>query len=215
MVVEAEGYAPRIAGYERFDQQPQWAKFDTALARPAAVAGRVIDASGKPLPDVEIRFDDAGPEAGDRYDSPAELKCQTDAEGRFRFEGLPAGKATLHARKNGYCSPGLPPSIDTPKDDVELRLLKASSITVTVDFGKNKPPKDYMAMLSPEGGDVIGSYGGAGSINKKNQFKFDAVPPGKYILTGRPNPGREDETTEPFTVNVEADQAVEVTLVAD
>jgi hypothetical protein len=56
VVVEAEGVVPRVAGYARPDGQPRWQSYDCGLARSAPVSGRVIDESGKPMMDVDVRF---------------------------------------------------------------------------------------------------------------------------------------------------------------
>ena len=106
VVVAADGFVPRVAGHERFDGQPQWKSFDTGLASSTVVAGRVIDESGKPLADVDVRLDDVEPQAGGVYESPHEYKFKTTAEGGFRMEQVPAGKAKISIHKPGYCRPG-------------------------------------------------------------------------------------------------------------
>ena len=216
VVVAADGFAPRVAGYARVDDQPQWKSFDTGLARFAPVSGRVTDGSGKPLADVEVRFVDVEPESAGRYESPRELKqtCKTDAEGRFHTDQLPAGKATIRLSKPGYCRSGLGSSITTPTTDVELQMMKAGSIRVTVDFAGKKPPEGYMVELEPKGGNVVGSFGGTATVDRKNQFTFENVPPGEYVLRGHPNPYSPDQITETVAIDLKGGQAEEVTLKA-
>ena len=55
---------------------------------------------------------------------------------------------------------------------------------------------------------------GSGNIDAKDQLNFAILPPGRYILTGRPNPGSDSEETEPVTLDVKGGQAAEVTLKA-
>src|SRR5262249_6517264 len=43
VVVAADAFVPRVAGYARFDDQPRWASYDCGLSRPAPVSGRVTD----------------------------------------------------------------------------------------------------------------------------------------------------------------------------
>ena len=107
VVVEADGFVPRVAGYARFDEQPRWQSYDCGLARSAPVSGRVTDEDGKPLADVDVRLDNVQPASGGRYESPLEYTFKTDAEGRFRAEQVPVGKATIWVHKPGYCRPGL------------------------------------------------------------------------------------------------------------
>jgi hypothetical protein len=214
VVVEAQGFVPRVAGYARFDEQPRWQSYDSALSRSAPVSGRITDEDGKPLADVEVRLDNVQPTSGGRYESPSAYTFRTDAEGRFRVEQVPVGKATVWLHKPGYCRPGLGQPITTPKGDVELKMMKSSSVRVTVDFTGKERPDGYMIKIEPEGGEAVGKYGGSGNIDVKNRMSFENVPPGRYVLRGQPNPGSSDEQTEPVTVDLKGGHASEVTLMA-
>jgi hypothetical protein len=101
-----------------------------------------------------------------------------------------------------------------PGPDVEIRMMRAASVRVTVDFVGKDRPGGYVVSMKPEGGEVVGSYGGSGNIDSKNQITFEIVPPVRYILTGRPNPGSDTEETAPVTVELKDGQATEVTLKA-
>jgi hypothetical protein len=101
-----------------------------------------------------------------------------------------------------------------PQHDIALTMRKSSSVRVTVDFGDKEPPGGYIVKFDPEGGAAVGSYGGSGNINAKNQMSFDNVPPGRYILRGRPNPGSSDQETKPVTIELKGGEVAEVTLKA-
>lgn len=220
LIVEADGYASRVAGHLRPTGEPHWQAYDTSLARTALVSGRVVDASGQPLADVQVRISDftvKGSEGGEEepypgFDSEAEL--MTDADGRFRTDRVPRGSATIWIHKKGYCRPGLGPKIETPADNVTLTMVKASLIKVSVDFGGVKAPQGYIVQITPEGGDKVGSWGGSGNINELSQIEFKDVPPGKYHLKGRPNPGSEREESATVTVDLKGGETVEVKLEA-
>jgi hypothetical protein len=214
VVVEADGFVPRVAGYAQIDDQPRWQSYDCGLARSATVSGRITDEAGRPLEGVDVRLDNVQPVSGGRYKTPDDYKIKTDAEGRFRAEQVPAGMASIWLHKPGYVRPGLGPAITMPKDGVELQMMKAASVRVTVDFAGRKWPGEYMVSIKPEGGEVIGSYGGSGYIDAKNQMAFEILPPGRYILSGRPNPGSDAQETEPVTVDLKGGQASEITLKA-
>ena len=214
VVVEADDFASRVAGHARFDGQPRWQSYDSGLARAASVSGRVTDEAGKPLPDVDVRLGNVQSEAGGHYDVPQGYTFKTNAEGRFRADQVPVGKATVWIHKPGYCRPGLGLPIITPGDNVELRMLKSSRVRVTVDFTARERPGGYIVMIAPEGGEVIGSYGGSGNLDARDQMTFENVPPGRYLLRGRPNPGADREQTEPVTVDLQGGQTTEVTLKA-
>jgi len=215
VVVAAEGFVPRVAGYARFADEPRWQSFDCGLSRSASVSGRVTDDGGKPLGDVEVRLQDVVPASGasDRYESPVEYTAKTDAAGRFRAQ-VPAGKATIWIHKPGYCRPGLGPAIATPNDDVALQMQRSASVRVTVDFTGKARPEEYVVSIEPESGNAVGTFGGSGNIDAANQMTFKEAPPGRYVLRGQPNPSTGDQRTEPVTVDLKGGQAAEVTLKA-
>jgi hypothetical protein len=214
LVVQADNYVPRLVGFAKFDDQPRWLVYDCGLARAGPVSGRVLDDAGQPLMNVDVRIGDVTTLSGDRYQSPSEAPLKTDADGRFRATDVPVGKASIWVSKPGYVRPGLGLKITTPKSDVELTMTKASRIVVTVDFtGKNRPA-GYIVNLQPEGGDRIGTFGGSGNINAKNQMIFENVPPGRYVVRGQPNPSTGNQVTEPVTIDLMGGQSAEVTLKA-
>jgi hypothetical protein len=206
VVVEAEGFVPRVAGYARLDDQPRWQSHDIGLVRSATVSGRVIDEDGKPMSDVDVSFGNVQAASGGKYQSPSEYEFKTDAEGQFRAGPLPAGTATIWARKPGYYGPGLGVAVKSPEANVEVQMKRAGSVLVTVDFGDKR--------ISPEGGDVVGSYGGSGNIDAKDQMSFPILPPGRYMLTGRPNSGSDSEEVGPVTIDVKGGQEEQVQLKA-
>ena len=91
-------------------------------------------------------------------------------------------------------------------------MIRSASLLVTVDFQGKDRPEGYIIQMAPVGGEVIGSYGGSGNINAQQQMKFESIPPGAYVVRGRPNPGSVDQETEPVTVELKGGQAAEVTL---
>lgn len=214
IVVAADGYVPRVVGYVRPDGQPGWSSFEAGLARPGPVSGRVADESGQPLADVQVRLDNLAAADGARYELPDDPTFTTDAHGRFRADAVPAGKATVWLIKPGYVRPGLGPPIDLPAADVQLTMQKSASVQVTVDFGANPRPEGYIVQVEPEGGSKVGSWGGSGQIDANNQISFDDMPPGRYVLLGKPNPSGGDDQTEPVTVDLEGGERARVKLTA-
>jgi carboxypeptidase family protein len=215
VVIDADGYVPRVIGHEKFDEQPRWQRYDGGLARPSSVSGRVSDDAGQPLADIEVRLGDVVSGDDDRYDSAEEFQTKTDAHGRFEFSRVPMGDARIWINKTGYCHPGLGPTISAPTKDLELTMLKSAQLQVTVDFTGTERPADYMVNIEPEGGSKIGSWGGSGSISAKNIMSFSDVPPGRYVIHGHPNPHSENEATRPVTVELKGGETTEITLKAD
>jgi hypothetical protein len=214
IVVTADGYVPRVVGYGQFDDQPGWHLYESGLSRPAAVAGTITDDAGLPLAEVNVRLDDIASKSDGRYESPLEYKTTTDAEGRFRIEQAPLGATRVWSYKSGYCRPGLGQEIETPNENVALSMVRSAQLRVSVDFSQSTRPEAYLVELEPEGGSVVGSWGGSAHIDANNQHTFSDVPPGRYILKGRPNPGAEAQQTKPVAVDLKGGQAAEITLSA-
>ncbi|MFO0888533.1 MAG: carboxypeptidase-like regulatory domain-containing protein [Isosphaeraceae bacterium] len=214
VVVEADGYVPRIAGYAQTEGQPLWSSYRTSLAPPAVASGIVTDDAGKPLADVTVRFGDVAIGKGERYESTADFECKTGDDGRFRTDRLPAGTARIWLSKFGHCRPGLGLPIQTPAQDVSLTMLRSARLRVKVDFGERARPAEYIVQIEPEGGSKVGSWGGSGRIDAHDELTLSDIPPGRYTLTGRPNPSSENQRSKPVTVALKGGRLTEVTLSA-
>ncbi len=215
VVVEADGYAPRDAGYAQPDGRPRWSAFDCGLARASGVSGRVVDEEGRPLEGVDVRLDDvtAGKGLG-AYAAPGGYQYKTDADGRFRSGAVPAGGANVWLHKPGYIRPGLGLPIAIPSEGVTLTMCRSSSLRVSVDFRGKARPAGCMVKVDPEGGPAIGKYGAAGDVDPTNQIFLENVPPGRYVIVGRPNPSSGEDRSEPLVVELKGGQAVEVVIFA-
>lgn len=214
VVVEAAGYVPRVAGYVRFDDQPGWHSNACGLSRPAPVSGRVTDEAGHGLADVKVQLMHVVASEDGRYESTHEYASQTDADGRFRLDQVPVGKASIWPHKPGYCRPGLGLPIITPAADVALTMVKSARVCVTVDFAGTVRPAGYLVHIEPEGGEAVGKWSGSGNIDAKNQISFGDVPPGRYVLRGQPNPSAANQQTELLTIDLKGGQTTEITLSA-
>jgi Carboxypeptidase regulatory-like domain len=214
VVALADGYVPRVIGYAKYDGQPGWHSYEGQLSPVAAVSGRVADEAGRPLSEVEVRLYDVA--CNDKeYKSSDDYKTTTDAGGRFQFDLVPTGKARVVVHKAGYCRPGLGEMIDTPAKDADVTMKQSGQIHVVVDFGEAKRPKEYIVELTPEGGNVVGSWGGSSQINEKNEVSFKDAPPGRYELVGHPNPTSEKEKTKAITVDLKGGATEDVTITAN
>jgi hypothetical protein len=214
VVIEADGYVSRVVGYARSDSQPYWHSYDFGLSQPAPVSGRITDGAGKPLEGVEVRLADVASDMDGRYEAPHEYTAKTDADGHFRADQVPIGNATIRLRKSGYCRPGLGQPITTPTTEVALNMVKSVRVRVTVDFASANRPTEYIVNMEPEGGAAIGKWSGSSQIDSKNQVTYNDVPPGRYVLQGRPNPSTADPQSKPLTIELKGGETIEATLSA-
>jgi hypothetical protein len=212
VVVEKSGFAPRVASYAQFDDQPRWSSFDCVLAQTARVSGQVTDDAGQPLAGVKVQFLNVTADAAGRYQTPDDLSCLTDGAGHFHFDRLPRGGATITLSKLGHVRPGLGEAVKTPAENVKLIMHKSARLRVRVDFGAKARPAGYIVDIEPEGGSKVGTWGGSGNIDEHNEISFSDFPPGRYVLRGHPNPSRADEQTEPLAVDLKGGRLTEVTL---
>jgi hypothetical protein len=213
IVLLHEGYVPRVVGYGKYDAQPGWHLFDGALSRPANISGTVVDESGKPVAGANVDVRDLATQ-DQSYESTSDFKSKTDANGRFQIEAICDATARVSAGKPGFVLPGLGEKIKTPAKGVTLKIKSSGQVHVTVDFGTLKRPSGYIVELEPEGGNKVGSWGGSGNIDKDNKISFNDVPPGRYFLKGRPNPGSEKETTTPIAIDLKGGATENVKITA-
>ncbi len=214
LVAESEGHARRVVGHVAPTDQPSWSSFPSLLAPVAHVAGTVVDQEGKPLANVTVRLADitAGPDG--RYDVPTTAATASDAEGRFRIAGVPQGSARIWVQKSGFCRPGLGLTVKTPIEDVAVAMQPAAQVKVKVKFDKEPIPTGYIVSIAPEEGEAVGSWGGSGNLDVNREIAFHDVPPGRYVLRGRPNPGGNDQETAPVTVELRGGKTHDVELKA-
>ncbi len=209
-VIEADGFVPRIAADIRFDDQPRWQSCDCGLSRPATVSGRITDQVGQPLADVEVRIRGVVSEPGGRYESPQEPAVRTGADGRFRADRLPIGRATIWPSKPGYCRLGSAMPIALPAKDVQLKLIEAARLRVTADFTGIPRPRTFTVRLEPEGGESAGRWSADKDINASDQVAFDDWPPGRYVIRGSDG----YRWTRPIPIILNGGRSIEVTLPA-
>ena len=212
MIAQAEGYVPRVVSWVGLDDQLYYQAYKSALTRSGPVAGRVTDDAGNPLADVKVRLDNVAAEGEQSYETPDGYACQTDKDGRFHLDQVPIGKATVYLHKTGYCRPGVGESIATPTADVSLSMIKSADVVVTVAFPNNARDASYIVELIPEGGEKAGVWSGSGNVDANNQISFKDAFPGRYYVSGHPNPTTDKERTAPIVMDLEGGKKTEITI---
>ena len=164
-------------------------QFKTGTGR---LRGRVLASDGAgPIRRAQVRI------SGSEVAPKASL---TDAEGRFEFRDLPAGRFTLQATKSGYVSvqygqtrpfeSGKPIELADKQsvDNADIGMPRGSVISgrVVDEYGDPIPDVSVTAMRqSWQGGRrrLVPSPGRIAQTNDLGQFRIYGLPPGEYYVS--------------------------------
>ncbi|RKG99421.1 carboxypeptidase regulatory-like domain-containing protein [Corallococcus carmarthensis] len=182
---EAPGFVRVIRTDVRipFDRETRW---DLSMARAVPFAGRVVDMKGQPIEGVRLRLETLPIE-----DILEPLPgTESDEQGRFRFDGVPAGDGwlQLHAEKGGWSPVHL--LRRAPEAELKLMMWGLSSLQVRVLDPQGRPLPG--GPVSMEGMGEVRSF----PLFRKdvpNAVLFEKLPAELYRITGRyePMPGCE------------------------
>ena len=163
----------------------------------STIRGRVVAAdSGQPVRRAEVRI------------SAAELRVQrrifTDADGRYAFGSLPAGRYSIIAIKTTFVgwsygqtqftSPGKPLVLadNQTADNINISLPRGAVITgrVTDDFGDTVPNVRVQLMRQQfrQGARTLVPGGSTVSTNDIGEYRVFGLTPGSYYLAATPQP---------------------------
>lgn len=163
-----------------------------------AILGRVVSAeTGAPLRRAQVRL--SAPEL------PGGRSSMTDADGRYEFRQLPAGRYTLSASKAGYVGiqfgqrhpfePGRPIELREGQviDRADLVLPRGSAITGRVldEFGEPVAEAMVQALRYQYigGRRQLVPSGRMAQTNDLGQFRIYGLPPGDYYVSASARDG--------------------------
>ena len=164
-----------------------------------AITGTVVDAvSEQPLRGAEVRLRGT-PGAGASAPVSQSMSASTDANGRFVFEGLSAGRYLILASHDGYVNnnrdnPGLRGKLLSVApgqhvNDFVIRLLPDGVIAghITNEAGKPLRGVSVQAMKSSysRGRRELHDVAHA-PTNEAGEYRIPALVPGKYYIRARP-----------------------------
>ncbi|MEW5738974.1 MAG: carboxypeptidase regulatory-like domain-containing protein [Myxococcota bacterium] len=152
--LEVEGPAPwtvvaHVPGNVSASAVTEGAPVELRLVAGVAVAGRVVDERGQPVPSFSLLVShEAGPLEVDRE----EVRHFVDAEGRFEVKGLAPGPTRVVAASLGYAPSEVRRVVLSPGAavEVELRLRAGARVTGQVVDRATKAPLEG-ARVSLEG----------------------------------------------------------------
>ena len=186
----------RITGdATQFPGMPGRPEFKSGTGR---IRGRIVAAdTGSPVRRAQVRL--SGPEVGAKA-------AMTDAEGRYEFRELPAGRFTLSATKSGFVNVqyGQTRPFESGKtieladaqvlDKADISLPRGSVISGRVldEFGDPVPDATVTAMRSTwsNGRRKLQPAGRNAQTNDLGQFRLFGLPPGDYYVSGSATGGQ-------------------------
>jgi protocatechuate 3,4-dioxygenase beta subunit len=142
----------------------------------------------------------------------------TDAQGRFVFSGLPAGRYSLTATKPGHVAanfgqprpgrPGTPIQLaDGQKFDAGLQLTRGGVLTGTVldEEGEALPGTQVRALrfVMQNGQRTLQSAGG-GSTDDRGIYRIFGLQPGDYIVAATPRNTSDGPNLDALRTELEA-----------
>jgi protocatechuate 3,4-dioxygenase beta subunit len=155
------------------------------------ILGRVLASdSGSPIRRAQVRL--TAPEVGVKT-------ALTDAEGRFEFRELPAGRFSLNASKSGYVNvqygqtrpfeQGRPIELADKQvlDKADISMPRGGVITgrLTDEFGDPVPDAMVSAMRQTwmNGRRRLTPTGRTSQTNDLGQYRMYGLPPGEYYIS--------------------------------
>jgi hypothetical protein len=175
----AEGYAPAYS--EDLGVKPgETTKLELKLSRGCAIAGKVEDPTGKPVPnvlvDAEARFG-----SGSFSDSAMQTPDQAESErdGSFRLANVPIGSVVVRAYDGSHAVTGANIEItDCAKvEPVKLVMTAGGSIVGVARGGDGQPISGARLTLSHR---AVGFV--TVTSDEKGSFRFEQIPVGSASI---------------------------------
>jgi protocatechuate 3,4-dioxygenase beta subunit len=167
-----------------------------SLKKGGVVTGRVLDPRrGTGVPNASVDWSegsDPGMAPGRsllaRLGGGAATAVTTDADGRFRFDGLPAGKITFSASHPDFLDVSKQVELET-EASVDLTLSLGGSIAGTVvgKDGRSGVPGAQVSLRQQGAGMSLGDD--SSRADASGNFLFEHLKAGRYSVSARSNTG--------------------------
>jgi hypothetical protein len=147
------------------------------LAAAATLEGTVVeDHSGKPLASVELRV--ARPGAPQLT-----ANLETDANGRFRAEGIPEADYAIEVLKPNFVSAKLQFRLSTDSRPLLVRLVRFGVISGRVsDADGRSVPGAAIIVMTRKAGGAMQPFGNPVWLGDAAEYRVYNLPPGEYSV---------------------------------
>ena len=164
-----------------FGQSNNQSEPPKSSARAGSITGRVVNESGKPMPNVRVFVGGSGRQSVRRT-------VNTDEAGRFVADDLPRGSYAITVQASGYVLVRDPGNTvhHRPGDSVNIVLKKGAAITGTVTNSDGDPvvgvQMSAILVRDAQGHSVFGSYGSGRYTDDRGVYRLFGLPAGTYVV---------------------------------
>jgi len=166
------------------EARPEDSSVTLTLQPSAALAGIVVDESGRPVPGAEIQARRA---EGRFSDAPTQVPMLSGADGRFRLAGLTAGLTyEVTARRDGFAPASVPVDVPiTARAPLRIVLRRGSSMAGRLVTAAGEPVAGADLILRSVSWQVRWSPGLQAQSDATGHFRFADLGPGLFDLRAK------------------------------
>ncbi len=196
VVASAPGYRPADAAGIEIGEGETKEGVVLSLKKGASVSGRVLDPRrGTGVPNASVSWSEGSgaPGFGPAAAAIARLSgggtaVSTDADGRYRLDGLSTGKVTIAAEHPDYLEASRQVEVED-EETVDLTLSLGGSIAGSVvgKDGRSAVPGARVSLDDPGGGFGMGEE--STRADAAGGFLFEHLKPGRYRVSAKSNAG--------------------------
>lgn len=193
--VSAPGYRPaEVSGIEIAQGETKEGVV-VALKKGAVISGRVLDPRrGTGVPNAAVSWTEGSDASGmgaamgalARLDGLGASAATTDADGRFRFDGLPPGKITVSAEHPDFVEVSKQVELDD-EESVDLTLGLGGSISGSVLAKDGRTGIPGADVLLRDQGEAFSVGDNSTRADSAGNFSFEHLKAGRYGVSARTN----------------------------